>query len=38
MLYGQYLKANEQPSGIQTYSEVVAFLIAYYHKYGEQAL
>jgi len=37
-LYGQYLRANEQPSGMQSYSEVMAFLIAYYKKYGEAAL
>ena len=37
-LYGQYLKANEQPTGVQSYSEVVAFLVAYYKKYGEEAL
>jgi Protein of unknown function (DUF3810) len=37
-LYGQYLMANEQPSGMQSYNEVMAFLIAYYKKYGEDAL
>ena len=37
-LYGQYLKANEQPEGMQSYSEVMAFLIAYYKKYGAEAL
>jgi Protein of unknown function (DUF3810) len=37
-LYSQYLRANEQPSGMQSYNEVMAFLIAYYKKYGEQAL
>ncbi|MEO5683024.1 MAG: DUF3810 domain-containing protein [Chitinophagaceae bacterium] len=37
-LYGQYLRANEQPSGMQSYSEVMAFLIAYYKKYGAEAL
>jgi hypothetical protein len=37
-LYGQYLKANEQPTGMQSYSEVMAFLIAYYKKYGAGAL
>ena len=37
-LYGQYLKANEQPSGMQSYNEVMAFLIAYYKKYGVEAL
>ncbi|HTL09521.1 MAG TPA: DUF3810 domain-containing protein [Chitinophagaceae bacterium] len=33
-LYGQYLKANEQPAGIRSYNEVMAFLVAYYKKYG----
>lgn len=37
-LYGQYLKANEQPAGMQSYNEVMAFLVAYYKKYGEDAL
>ena len=37
-LYGQYLKANEQPSGMQSYNEVMAFLIAYYKKYGAEQL
>ncbi|HYF31774.1 MAG TPA: DUF3810 domain-containing protein [Chitinophagaceae bacterium] len=34
ILYGQYLKANEQPQGILSYDEVVAWVIAYYRKYG----
>jgi hypothetical protein len=34
-LYGKYLEANEQPSGVMTYNEVVADLIAYYRKYGK---
>jgi hypothetical protein len=37
-LYGQYLKANEQPSGKLTYNEVVAWLIAYYKKFGKDAI
>lgn len=37
-LYSQYLKANQQPSGMKTYSEVMAFLVAYYKKYGAAAL
>jgi hypothetical protein len=37
-LYGQYLKANEQPDGMQSYNEVMAFLVAYYKKYGEDEL
>lgn len=35
VLYGQYLKANNQPMGLDTYDEVVAWLIAYRKKYGE---
>ncbi len=34
-LYSQYLKANQQPSGKMSYSEVVAMLIAYYKKHGK---
>ena len=37
-LYGRYLKANEQPSGKVTYSEVIIWLVAYYNKYGKDAL
>lgn len=33
-LYNQYLKANQQPQGIETYSHVTAWLIAYKNKYG----
>ncbi len=33
-LYGNYLKANQQPSGMRSYNEVVGMLIAYYKKYG----
>jgi hypothetical protein len=36
--YGQYLKANNQPAGKQTYNEVVLWLIAYYKKFGLDAL
>jgi hypothetical protein len=36
--YGHYLKANNQPAGKQTYNEVVAWLIAYYKKFGVNAL
>ena len=32
-LYGQYLKANEQPQGILSYDEVLAWVIAYYRRY-----
>jgi len=35
LLYGNYLKANNQPQGIETYDEVVSWLIAYKKKYGE---
>ncbi len=37
-LYGQYLKANEQPSGKLAYNEVVAWLVAYYKKFGKDAI
>ena len=33
-LYGGYLRANRQPKGIVTYSEVTAWLIAYAEKAG----
>ena len=36
--YGHFLKANNQPAGKQTYNEVVAWLIAYYKKFGVDAL
>jgi len=35
LFYGEYLKANKQPKGIETYDEVVAWLIAYRKKYGK---
>lgn len=35
LLYGNYLKANNQPEGIDTYGKVVAWLIAYQKKYGQ---
>lgn len=34
-VYGKFLKANEQPMGMVTYSEVVADVIAWYKKTGE---
>ncbi|PWT75133.1 MAG: DUF3810 domain-containing protein [Bacteroidetes bacterium] len=37
-LYGRYLKANNQPQGILTYDEVVAWLVAYTKRYGNDAL
>jgi hypothetical protein len=36
--YGEYLKANNQPAGKQTYNDVVMWLIAYYKKFGIDAL
>ena len=33
--YGFYLKNNNQPMGVKTYDEVIAFLIAYYKKFGK---
>ncbi len=36
--YGHFLKANNQPAGKEAYNEVVAWLIAYYKKYGVEAL
>ncbi|OSZ80167.1 hypothetical protein CAP36_02620 [Chitinophagaceae bacterium IBVUCB2] len=32
--YGHFLKANNQPAGKRSYNEVVAWLIAYYKKFG----
>lgn len=37
-LYGNYLQANNQPEGKRTYNQVVAYLIAYYKKYGKTAM
>ncbi|HMG66327.1 MAG TPA: DUF3810 domain-containing protein [Chitinophagaceae bacterium] len=37
-VYGKYLQANNQPGGKRSYSEVIAFLIAYQRKYGVQSL
>jgi hypothetical protein len=36
--YGHFLRANNQPAGKRSYNEVVAWLIAYYKKYGLEAL
>lgn len=33
VIYGNYLKAHNQPQGIKSYDEVVAWIIAYYKKY-----
>ena len=32
-LYGGYLKVHNQPKGIESYDEVVAWIVAYYKKY-----
>lgn len=37
-LYGHYLKANSMPNGVDTYNEVVAWLIAFYKKMGADAV
>ncbi|NML22102.1 DUF3810 domain-containing protein [Pseudoflavitalea sp. G-6-1-2] len=37
-LYGEYLKANQQPSGKLAYNEVIAWLVAYYKKNGKEAI
>lgn len=36
--YGHFLKANNQPAGKLTYNEVVAWLVAYYKKFGIKAI
>jgi hypothetical protein len=36
--YDKYLKLNSQPKGMATYNEVIAWLIAYMKKYGEEAI
>lgn len=33
-MYGQYLRANQQAAGLQSYDDVVGLLIAYRRKYG----
>jgi hypothetical protein len=38
LVYGEYLRANQQPSGKLSYSEVISWLIAYYRKYGKDAI
>ena len=37
-LYGKYLKANEQPTGIRSYNQVVLMMIAYMRKHGKNAI
>jgi hypothetical protein len=36
--YDQYLRLNNQPKGMATYNEVIAWLIAYVRKYGAGAI
>lgn len=36
--YGYFLKANNQPKGRQSYNDVVIWLIAYYKRYGKEAI
>ena len=37
-MYDGYLRMNNQPKGFRTYNEVVTWLVAYYKKYGVNAL
>ena len=37
-MYDGYLRMNNQPKGYRTYNEVVTWLVAYYKKYGVEAL
>lgn len=37
-IYDGYLQANDQPEGKRTYNMVVAYLVAYYKKYGIDAV
>ncbi|MBI5371568.1 MAG: DUF3810 domain-containing protein [Sphingobacteriales bacterium] len=36
--YGHFLRANNQPAGKRSYNEVVAWLVAYYKKFGVGSL
>ncbi len=36
--YDKYLKLNNQPKGKATYDEVIAWLVAYMRKYGEEGI
>ena len=36
--YDTYLKMNNQPGGITTYNEVIAWLVAYMKKFGEEGV
>ena len=37
-IYDGYLQANDQPEGKKTYNMVVAYLIAYYKKFGKESI
>jgi len=37
-LYGNYLKANQQPQGMMSYNAVIAWLIAYEKRFGREAV
>ena len=37
-MYDGYLRMNNQPKGYRTYNEVVTWLIAYYKKFGREAI
>ncbi len=37
-LYDRYLKLNNQPKGKATYNEVIAYVLAYWKKYGATAM
>jgi Protein of unknown function (DUF3810) len=37
-MYDSYLKMNNQPKGQRSYNEVVTWLVAYYKKFGTDAL
>lgn len=36
--YSQFLKANQQPEGKVSYGKVIVWLVAYYKKYGKEAV
>ncbi|MFL5810307.1 MAG: DUF3810 domain-containing protein [Flavisolibacter sp.] len=36
--YNNYLKMNNQPEGLRSYDEVIAWLVAFMKKYGEEEL
>jgi hypothetical protein len=36
--YGHYLRVNNQPKGLGSYNEVIAWLMAYYRKFGAEAI